>query len=55
MRIVTKLACMVAVAAAAFTAPATAFDDCQPGDVGCYQMCYLPHYEKDRGIYWVNC
>lgn len=46
---------IAAVALGSVAAPASAAVPCQDGDVQCYRMCYLPHYEKPQGIYWVNC
>ena len=51
----TKLLLAASIAAASLASPASALVECQDGDVDCYRMCYLPHYEKDRGVYWVNC
>jgi hypothetical protein len=54
MRILAALA-LTAAGLASFAAPASAIVPCQTGDVGCYQTCYLPHYDKQHGVYWVYC
>ncbi len=55
MRLLLALPLAAAAVLSSFAAPATAIVPCQTGDVGCYQTCYLPHYEKGRGVYWVYC
>jgi hypothetical protein len=56
MRILAALALTAAgLASFATAAPASAIVPCQTGDVGCYQTCYLPHYDKQHGVYWVYC
>ena len=47
-------AALTAATLGSLAAPASAFAECQHGDVSCYQTCYLPHVEG-KNIYWVNC
>lgn len=46
---------IAAVGFGSLAAPASAIVPCQHGDVSCYRTCYLPQYEKPRGIYWNYC
>lgn len=46
---------LAALALGSFAAPASAIRPCELGEIECYKMCYLPHYDKPNGIYWVNC
>lgn len=55
MKKVLSAAALAAVAVASFAAPASAIRPCDDGDIQCYRTCYLPHFDKENGIYWVYC
>lgn len=45
----------VAVVLGTFAAPASAIRPCDTTDVSCHRTCTLPHFDRERGLYWYYC